>query len=681
VSSYILFLLLGLGSGAVYGMLALGLVLKHRSGGVVDFGHGAVAMFIAYVYLGLRQTGTLQLPWLWLPHAIDLGGAMGTWPAIAVSLVYAAIFGAILYVLIYRPLRTATALTRVCASVGTMLALQAIAVLNFGTTAQSTPAILPDRPFKIGDITVPVDRLWFAGIVIVLAAALAATYRFTRFGLATRASAENEQGAALVGLNADRIAAGNWIIATVLAGIAGILIAPVSTVDPTSYTLFIVPALGCALLARFQSFAVAAGAGLVLGMLQSEITKLISVASWLPQEGLPQALPFLLIVLAMTLFSRGVGARGTVSELKNPSLGRPTRPVPTAVMCFVVGTVALILLNGSLRVALTASICTTCMAMSLVVLTGYVGQVSLAQMSFAGIGAFEVTHLFGPSTPFIITLLVSALVAVPLGLLIGLPALRLRGVNLAVVTLAAAFALDALVFNSDSYSGGLAGRDVPTPKLFGLNVGIASGDAYPRVIFGVVALAIVCAVGVLVARLRNGSAGRMFIAVRSNERAAAAIGIDVARTKLMAFGLSAFIAGLGGGLLAYQQQTVSSPSFATFASLSLLAVTYVAGVGRIAGAVVAGVMLSSTGLFVSAMDKAFGVGKYQLLVAGVALTLTAIKQPDGIAATPPPPLVKLWHWIDGKWNTRHPGRGNGAASPPAAPAATSTPPARAAVKS
>ena len=674
MSSYILFLLLGLGSGAVYGMLALGLVLKHRSGGVVDFGHGAVAMFIAYVYLGLRQDGTLQFPWLGIPHSVSLGSSLGTAPAIIVSLVYAAVFGLVLYVLIYRPLRTATPLTRVCASVGTMLALQAVAVLNFGTTAKSTPSILPNSPLKIGAITVPVDRLWFAGIVVVIAAVLAAVYRFTRFGLATRAAAENEQGAALVGLSADRIAAGNWVLATILAGVAGILIAPVSTVDPSSYTLFIVPALGCALLARFSSFAVAAGAGLVLGMLQSEITKLLTVFSWLPQEGLPQALPFLLIVLAMTVFSRGVGARGVVAELKNPSLGRPTRPFATAVMCFVIGTLALIVLSGSLRVAMTASICTTCMALSLVVLTGYVGQVSLAQMSFAGVGAFTLTHIASShGVPFLVSLIGAAIVAIPLGLLIGLPALRLRGVNLAVVTLAAAFALDALVFDDDRFSGGLAGRDVPSPTLFGWDVGIAHGNAYPRVIFGVVALLIVCAVGYFVARLRNGAAGRMFIAVRSNERAAAAIGIDVARTKLMAFALSAFIAGLGGGLLAYQQQTVSAPSFATFASLSLLAVTYVAGVGRIAGAVVAGVMLSSTGLFVTAMDKAFGVGKYQLLVAGVALTLTAIKQPDGIAAAPPPPLVKLWHWLMGRIAPR-----NGSASPSAP---TSTPPVRAAAKS
>src|SRR6476469_4530496 len=136
MSSYILFLLLGLGGGAVYGILALGLVLKYRAAGVVDFGHGAVAMYIAYVFLALRADGVLQLPWIWLPHEVDLGAP--------------------LYWVIYRPLRTATALTRVCASVGSMLALQGIAVLNFGTTAKSTPPILPNKPFRIGDITVPV---------------------------------------------------------------------------------------------------------------------------------------------------------------------------------------------------------------------------------------------------------------------------------------------------------------------------------------------------------------------------------------------------------------------------------------------------------------------------------------------------------------------------------------------
>src|SRR4051812_35713457 len=169
MSSYVLFLLLGLGSGAVYGILALGLVLKHRAAGVVDFSHGAVAMFVAYVFLALRADGVLQLPWIVLPHAIDLGSPLGTWPAIAVSLVYAAVLGAAMYWLIYRPLRAATALTRVCASVGSMLALQGIAVLNFGTTAKSTPAILPSDAIQLAGVTVPSDRLGVAGVGGVVA--------------------------------------------------------------------------------------------------------------------------------------------------------------------------------------------------------------------------------------------------------------------------------------------------------------------------------------------------------------------------------------------------------------------------------------------------------------------------------------------------------------------------------
>ena len=170
----------------------------------------------------------------------------------------------------------------------------------------------------------------------------------------------------------------NWVIATVLAGIAGILIAPVSTVDPTSYTLFIVPALGVALVGRFQSFWLAALAGLLLGCAQSEITKLLTVWTWLPAAGPPQdAIPFVVIMVVMTLLSRAVGARGgeTTSATRR-SGGRHAATRPHAA-CFVVGVILLIALHGSLRFAFISSLVVICIALSLVVLTGYVGQVSL----------------------------------------------------------------------------------------------------------------------------------------------------------------------------------------------------------------------------------------------------------------------------------------------------------------
>jgi ABC-type branched-subunit amino acid transport system permease subunit len=228
---------------------------------------------------------------------------------------------------------------------------------------------------------------------------------------------------------------------------------------------------------------------------------------------------------------------------------------------------------------------------------------------------------------------------VVVGVVVGLPAVRVRGVNLAVVTLATAAALDALVFNADWFSGGYVGRDVGNPHLLGLDLGITkSGNT---LVFGIFVLVIVLLVGVFVARLRNAPAGRMFIAVRSNERAAASVGVNVARTKLFAFAIAAFVAGIGGGLLGYQSANINAQSFTVFTSLTILAITYVGGVGRIYGAVLAGLLLASDGLVPTLLDKIFDFGTYQSVIAGLALMLTAVGNPDGIATEMQRGLGKL----------------------------------------
>ena len=212
--------------------------------------------------------------------------------------------------------------------------------------------------------------------------------------------------------------------------------------------------------------------------------------------------------------------------------------------CFVGGLILLLLLNNVLRFAFISSLTVTCIALSVVVLTGYVGQVSLAQMSLAGIGGFmlgHISHGWGLGFPF--SLIVAGLCAVPVGLVIGLPALRLRGVNLAVVTLGFAAAMDALIFSSAGFAGGTPGLPIKSPHLLGLNLAANVGRSTNRVIFGVMVLVVVILIGLLVARLRRGPAGRMLLAIRSNERAAGSVGINVAQGKLMAFALAAFIAG------------------------------------------------------------------------------------------------------------------------------------------
>ena len=318
----------------------------------------------------------------------------------------------------------------------------------------------------------------------------------------------------------------------------------------------------------------------------------------------------------------------------------------------------MLVLSSVLRFAFISSLTVTCIALSVVVLTGYVGQVSLAQMSLAGIGGFMLGHIssgWGIGFPW--SLILAGLCAVPVGLIIGLPALRLRGVNLAVVTLGFAAAMDATIFTSLSFTGGTAGLPIPPPRLPGLNLGITQGKSYPTLIFGALVLLIVILLGLLVARLRRGPAGRMLLAIRSNERAAGSVGINVAQGKLMAFGLAAFIAGIGGALTGYMQGELTSDSFAAFTSISLLAIVFVAGVGRIAGAAAAGIMFSAAGLFVTFLNLHLNVGKYQAIVAGVALVLTAVQNPDGITSTatgkgPAVALAKLRDRAAGEYQRR-----------------------------
>jgi ABC-type branched-subunit amino acid transport system permease subunit len=634
MASYVLFLLLGLGSGAVYATLALGLVLKHRAAGIVDFSHGAVAMFCAYVFLELHSNGELVFPWVALPHSAQLFSATDGAPlgvSIVIALVYSAVLGLLFYWVVVRPLRHAPALARVGASVGLMLYLEAVAVIDFGTFALSSPPILPATPVHFADdLIVPSDRLYLTGIVIAVGLLLGFVYRYTRFGLATRAAAGNERGAALIGLSPTRLSAYNWVLATVLAGAAGILILPITTLNPGTYTLFIVPALGAALLARFSSFPATVAAGLGLGMLQSELVKLQTVWGWLPQQGLEDGVPFLLIMVAIVVLARRLPARGTIGETHSASIGRPSNPLRTTGITFAIGLVALLLFSEQYRSATASSLNVVCVCLSVVVITGYVGQISLAQNAFAGISAFMISHIAQSlGLGFPLGLILAALCAVVVGVAIGLPAVRIRGVNLAIATLATAAALDALVFNSDWFSGGYVGRTVPVPHLFGIDLGVSKTGS--SLVFGIFSLVVVCLVGLFVARLRNAPAGRMLIAVRSNERAAAAVGVDVARTKLFAFAISAFIAGVGGGLLAYQEININPASFTVWTSLAILAITYVGGVGRIAGAVAAGFLLAGNGVMATLLDNLFSFNQYQSLIAGLALMLTAVANPDGIS--------------------------------------------------
>ena len=459
-------------------------------------------------------------------------------------------------------------------------------------------------------------------------------FRYTTFGLATRGAAENEKGAAVCGYSSTRLGAINWMVATVLAGFAGILITPISGLNPTSFTLFIVPALGAALLGRMTSFSATVVAGLAIGMLQSLMTKLVLQYDWLPTSGLQEGLPFLAIIVALVVFGRSIPWRGTLIDRAMPVAGRPKHVVLSAVLCLAAGTIALFTLGSTLRLGLIQSLIMIVLGLSLVVVTGFAGQISLAQMAFAGFGGFMFGILSGDlSVPFPLALLLAGLATAPLALVVGLPALRTRGIHLAVLTLAAAVALDAFLFSSGTFTGGANGRLIPAVRLFGIDFNIRSSDAtaYPRPEFGLLVLVVAVLAGVLVAFLRNSGIGRQMLAIRANERAAVASGVSLGRTKLFAFAASGFIAGLAGSMTGLLTGNLSGEQFQVLTSLLLVALIYIGGVARISGAVVAGLLFAPSGFGPTLLDQWFGIGRYAYLIGGLGLVATTIIHPDGLS--------------------------------------------------
>jgi branched-chain amino acid transport system permease protein len=225
-----------------------------------------------------------------------------------------------------------------------------------------------------------------------------------------------------------------------------------------------------------------------------------------------------------------------------------------------------------------------------------------------------------------------------LGVLTGVAALRVRGVSLAVVTLAAALALEQLVFASSTLGAGADGAPVPSPHLFGVVLGPDAAfrgldDRLPSPVFGFTVLAVAVALGLAVARLRCTSLGQRMLAVRANERAAAGAGVDVARVKLAAFAISSAIAGVAGVLYGYNFGSVSATRFGALASVGLVAFAYIGGITRVSGAVVAG-LFTTEALVPHALEEWLGIsGRWALLVGGVALVLTVRAHPEGIAGT------------------------------------------------
>jgi sulfate-transporting ATPase len=622
-------LLLGLGNGGVFAALGLALVLTYRSSGVLNFATGAIALYGAYTYASLRE-GRLILLVPGLPESIDLGQELGFVPAALIAVTLTALLGALLYLVVFRPMRDAPPLARAVASLGVLVVIQELVVIRYGVDAKIVQPIFPVERWELGSVTILSDRFYLALSVVVLTLVLVAAFRFTRFGLLTRATADSLPGAYVSGVSPDRIALLNWVISAAVAGAAGILIAPITPLTPVGYTLFVVPALAAALVGGFQNLLVTVAAGIVIGLLQAEAVTKALEHTWMPRSGSSELIPLIIILVTLLITGKAMPERG---GLIRHALGRAPRPrgllVPTAVGV-AIGAGALLLTSGTWRVAVISTFIAGVIALSLVVVTGYAGQVSVAQVALAGVAAYTLSGLTQSwGVPFPFAPLLASAVATLVGVVIGLPALRLRGLTLGVVTFAFAYTIEAVWFRNTQIVD-TAGAPITNPELFGLDLSIGEGHGYPRVLFGLLCLLVLTIVAIGVARLRTSALGSAMLAVRANERSAAGLGVNVVRVKLLSFAIASFIAGLGGSLFAYRLGVVQFSEFATLANLTLLSTAYLAGITSVWGGINGGI-LAGTGVVFVALDKWVHVGEWFGVISGVLLIYTLIRNPEGLA--------------------------------------------------
>jgi branched-subunit amino acid ABC-type transport system permease component len=631
VKEILLFALLGLGTGAVVAGISISVVVTYRGSGIINLATGAVAMVAAYAFWALKSDYF---------HI-----TLGTVPAFVVTVAVAVGLGVLTELLVFRPLRTASPLAKLIASLGVLLTLQATVLLWFGSAARQVPNILPTNNIELFGVQVPANRFWMAGIVLAIAIVLAGLYRWTRFGLATRAASENEVAGMLAGLSPNQLSLANTVLAAAVAGVVGIIAGPLVQADSITLPLFIAPALAAALFARFTSIGTAYLAGILIGVGQS-LMYYVSTLSWFPKSRAGNPLPgvqalliFLIIVVALFLRGASLPTRGELVERRLPAAPRAHRLAGPSAALTVLGAVLLVVLPFGYRQAFMLSLIGMVVCLSLVVITGFVGQVSLVQVTLAGVCGFAVSHLIidaGVGFPW--GPIVGSLAAVAVGMGVGASALRVRGVSLAVVTIAGVVAIEQFGFANENWGAGSGGSPVEQPRLFGLDIGSNASfrgldGNLPSPVLGFVYLVAVVGLCLLVANVRRSTLGQQMLAVRSNERAAAAAGVSVTRVKFIAYAISSFIAGTAGWMYAYNFGSVSAARFGFLIALGFIAYAYIGGITMVSGAIIGG-LVATEGLVPYFFEELLGIsGTWSLLFGGLLLIVTLIANPDGVAGT------------------------------------------------
>jgi branched-chain amino acid transport system permease protein len=590
-------ILQGTPPGAVYALIALGFVLTYKTSGVFNLAFGAQAYISAALFFQAREE------WGW-----------ATWPALVLSVfVVAPLIGLLLERLIFRHLRTAPAVAKLVVTIGLTVALPNLfeLITSFQPVAGRTPeGIVPN-----GDVLYDVfnvysfsrDDLVALGVAVFGMLALGALFRFTALGLQMRAVVESPRMTELAGVRADRVSAFAWALSSVFAGMAGVLIAPrFNTLAAPDFFNLVVVAIAAAALGRLVSLPRALVGGLALGifiaLLNTFLPRWSADNAWLEaiQENIAPAVPFVVLFGVLVLWPAIRRTREAADPLAGvdppppaPAAATRSRGLTVATRLFalgffgVVGLIVFFRADQSWLFVVTQAVIFATIYLSITVITGFAGQISLCQGAFAAMGGFTVFQLADRyDMSVMVAAVIGAAVAAAFGAVLSLPVLRLGGVWFAIATLAFAFFFDSVMVKLSWIGGGdtalLEGTRVPRPT-------IGPWDFANDLSFLGLAVVVFVLASIAVIRIREGTVGRTLQALRGSEVAAASIGISPARARIVAFAVSAFIAGLGGAMLSMLQENVNyTNNFAPFTALFWLVLVVTLGCRTVEGAANAG---------------------------------------------------------------------------------------------
>jgi branched-subunit amino acid ABC-type transport system permease component len=577
MSDLLPFIVVGLATGAVYGLAGVGLVLTYRTSGVFNFAHGAIASAGAYLFYELQHQHGVPWPIAAVVCVVGLGPLLG-----------------IVLELLGRQLSGATAALRVVATVGLLLIVVGLATLIYGPATITLPQFLPIGTFEVVGVRVGWDQVILVVFGLVVSVALTFILRRSRFGMAMRGVVDDPALLELTGLNATGVRRGAWIIGSMVASASGILLAPVLGLDPLLLTFLVVQAFGAAAVGRFRNIGLTFAGGLAVGVAaalsQRYVTDFPSLL------GFPPSVPF--FVLFGILIASKPGSLFEAGAVRRRATGHLT-PLPAAwrrvlllagtalvvVIPFVVGAKLQVWISGAAYVVVF---------LSLGLLVKTAGQVSLCHAAFVAVGAATFSHLrVDAGLPWLVAVIGAGLLAVPVGAAVAIPAIRLSGVYLALATFGFGILMERMVYRTFLLFGSEGNRLAPRPD-FG------PGDAASDKVYFFVAVGLAVAAALLVRALQRGRLGRLLEAVADSPKALTSLGASVTTALVLVFCCSAFLAGSAGAVLSAGSGTAGFNGLGAFQSLLWLAVIAIAGTRVLSSSVVAALLLAVLPIYLPA---------------------------------------------------------------------------------